>query len=188
MPEYPWFGNRLFHYFFYSQIPFLARLKKGNKRFDNSRDNLASNLKYIYMCTMMDQLPPESQDLEALTKELNRFRSEKENIRKLLGRVGGVASRRNENIVTIIFAVAIAVLLISDVLHHYLEFPYIFPPLFSLALGILLVSLKIIWMMHVQNKASHFQFWILNSLEYRLNDIAKNVNKLERLLLDLQQK
>jgi len=44
----------------------------------------------------------------------------------------------------------------------------------------LLVSIKIIWMMHKSTKVEHFQFWILNSIEFRLNDVAKQVRQLEK--------
>jgi hypothetical protein len=42
----------------------------------------------------------------------------------------------------------------------------------------LMVSLKIIWMMHKQSKVEHFQFWILNSIDFRLNDISKEIRQL----------
>ena len=51
--------------------------------------------------------------------------------------------------------------------------------MFSLGLGVLLVSVKIVWMIHKQAKVEHFQFWILNSIEFRLNDIAKTINRIE---------
>jgi hypothetical protein len=53
------------------------------------------------------------------------------------------------------------------------------PPLFSIELGVLLVSVKIIWMIHKQARVEHFQFWILNSIEFRLNEITKSVRRLE---------
>ena len=55
------------------------------------------------------------------------------------------------------------------------------PPLFSIELGVLLVSVKIIWMIHKQGRVEHFQFWILNSIEFRLNEITKSVRRLEDL-------
>jgi hypothetical protein len=43
----------------------------------------------------------------------------------------------------------------------------------------LLISLKIIWMIHKQTKIDHFQFWILTSIEYQLTEVAKKVKDLE---------
>ena len=34
-------------------------------------------------------------------------------------------------------------------------------------------------MIHEQQKVNHFQFWILTSLEYRINEIYKKVSVLE---------
>ena len=52
----------------------------------------------------------------------------------------------------------------------------------DIAVAILLVSIKIIWMMHKSTKVEHFQFWILNSIEYRLNDVAKQLRHLENTI------
>ena len=42
------------------------------------------------------------------------------------------------------------------------------PPalLFSIELGALLVSVKLVWMIHNQARVEHSQFWILNSLKW----------------------
>lgn len=45
----------------------------------------------------------------------------------------------------------------------------------SLELGLLFVSLKIVWMTRRQSKVEHFQFWILGSIEFRLNAIARQL-------------
>jgi hypothetical protein len=37
-------------------------------------------------------------------------------------------------------------------------------------------------MMHKQIKVEHFQFWILNSIEFRLNDVSKRMSKIEKML------
>jgi len=46
----------------------------------------------------------------------------------------------------------------------------------------LLVSIKIIWMIHKQGKLEHFQFWILNSIEFRLNDVSRRMKDIEKKL------
>jgi hypothetical protein len=76
--------------------------------------------------------------------------------------------------------VAIVLLLVFDVLRHVLTIDLPLPQSFSLEVGVLLVSLNIIWMIHKQTKVEHFQFWILNSIEYRPNDIAKRIQRLEK--------
>ncbi len=35
------------------------------------------------------------------------------------------------------------------------------------------------WMIHKQARVEHFQFWILNSIEFRLNDVSKKLSRIE---------
>lgn len=118
-------------------------------------------------------------DTESLQEELEQFRDEKEKIRELVGQIGGVSSRSRDVTLNVVFLVAIAFLFVIDVSRHLLDIDLPVPPLFSIELGVLLVSAKIVWMLHRQTKVEHFQFWILNSIEYRLNEIAKSVRQLE---------
>jgi hypothetical protein len=50
-------------------------------------------------------------------------------------------------------------------------------------LVLLLVSLKIIWMIHRQTKVDHFQFWVLNSIEFQINMMSKRLRELEERTL-----
>lgn len=120
-------------------------------------------------------------DTAALQEELEQFRKEKEKIRSLVGQIGGVASNKRDRALNILFLVAIALLFAVDVLRHALGLEMPLPPIFSIELGVLLVSVKIIWMIHKQARVEHFQFWILNSIEFRLNEITKAVHRLEDL-------
>jgi hypothetical protein len=119
-------------------------------------------------------------DTETLETELEQFRQEKEKIRSLVGRIGGTASNRRDRIINVLFIGAIALLLVVDTLRHMFDLPIPVSPVLSLELGVLLVSVKIIWMIHKQSRVEHFQFWILNSIEFRLNDISKQIRELER--------
>ena len=117
-----------------------------------------------------------------LVEELEHFRQEKEKIRNLVGQIGGKASRKRDMIVNIVFVIAIASIFALDILRHALNIPVPLTALFSIELGVLLVSIKIVWMIYKQGKVEHFQFWILNSIEFRLNDVAKRLHKIEAKL------
>jgi len=117
-----------------------------------------------------------SQD-DQLREELKKFKEEKEKIRKLVGEIGGKNTVKRDKTISAIFIVAIILLFIVDILRHLLHIEIPLPPLFSIEIGILLVSMKIIWMIHQQSKVNHFEFWILNSIEYRLNDISNRLVK-----------
>lgn len=110
-----------------------------------------------------------------LQEELEQFRAEKEKIRDIVGQIGGVRSRRRETIVNITFIVLMLVLLCLDILRELLQVEVPLPHLFSLELGILLVSIKIVWMIHMHGRVEHFQFWILNSIEFRLDNLCRQL-------------
>ncbi len=117
-----------------------------------------------------------------LQEELEQYRKEKEKIRDLVGQIGGVASARRDKIFNIIFISAICVLFFMDTLRHLLGISIPLSPLFSVELGLLLVSIKIIWMIYKQAKVEHFQFWILNSIEFRVNAISKQLYEIKAKL------
>ncbi len=126
----------------------------------------------------------EEVDQKVLMEELEQFRKEKERIRNLVGQIGGKHSQARDHYINIGFIAAMVILFVLDLLRHafHIEFPL--PPMFSIELAVLLVSIKIIWMIHKGTKVEHFQFWVLNSIEFRLNDIAKRIRKVEEALAE----
>ncbi len=120
-----------------------------------------------------------ARDTQALQGELEQFRKEKEQIKRLVGQIGGAKSNRRDTVFNVVFIGLISVLFVVDVLRHVAHLNVPLPPLFSLELGVLLVSVKIIWMIHKQTKVEHFQFWILNSIEFRLNELGRRLRAIE---------
>lgn len=119
-----------------------------------------------------------------LKAELDNFKREKEKIRQLMGQIGGKEQAERDKWVNIAFIVAITLLAINDIAHHIWHVRVPVDTEFSLVIAILLVSMKIIWMMHKSTKVEHFQFWILNSIEFRLNDVAKQLRNLEKTVVE----
>ncbi|MEI6892537.1 MAG: hypothetical protein V5783_10235 [Pontiella sp.] len=117
-----------------------------------------------------------------LKAELDQFKREKEKIRQLMGQIGGKGAKKQDRWANRFFITAISLLALNDFLHHIFDFNTPIPSLFALEIAVLLVSVKIIWMMHKSTKVEHFQFWILNSIEYRLNDVAKQMRSLEKTI------
>ncbi len=115
-----------------------------------------------------------------LKAELDQFKREKEKIRQLMGQIGGKHAQKKDRNINIGFILAISFIALNDLLHHVFGIHTPIPSLLSLEIAVLLVSLKIIWMMHKATKVEHFQFWILNSIEFRLNDVAKQLRHLEQ--------
>ena len=119
-------------------------------------------------------------EIQNLKEELDSFRQEKEKIRRIMEQVGGARQTKQDVVFNVIFLSALGLLFILDISRHMFHLPVPLPTMFSIEIGVLLVSLKIIWMMHKQTKVEHFQFWILNSIEFRLNDLSKKVEKIRK--------
>lgn len=121
-----------------------------------------------------------NQETEALQHELEQFRKEKERIRALMGQIGGKHEQKRDRLLNRIFVVALLGLFVLDMLRHIFHVEMPLPPMVSIEMGVLMVSLKIIWMMHKQTKVEHFQFWILNSIEFRLSEVVKRLRELDK--------
>ncbi len=124
----------------------------------------------------------ETVDKDVLLEELEQFRKEKERIRQLVGQVGGKHGQRHDRYINLAFIVAMVVLFALDLVRHMFHVKMPLPPMFSIELAVLLVSIKIIWMIHKGSQVEHFQFWVLNSIEFRLNDLSKQMRQIEKKL------
>ena len=109
-----------------------------------------------------------------LEHEMENYKKEQEKIKKLIGSIGSSHSSKNHKIFNaLILIVVLTSFFIGGVLH-------MIPVTLSVEIGVLLVSLKIAWMIHEQQKVNHFQFWILNSIELRLNSLQTNFRKMHK--------
>ncbi len=113
-------------------------------------------------------------DQKFLEHEMENYKREQEKIKKLIGSIGATHSSRNHKILNGIFLIVVVGSFFAGGVLHYIPFNL------SIELGVLLVSIKIAWMIHEQQKVNHFQFWILNSIELRLNSLQTNFRKLQK--------
>jgi hypothetical protein len=119
-------------------------------------------------------------EAEILRQELEHFKTEKERIRKVIGQIGGTTSKRQDRLINAAFLVVVVGLFTFDTVREVTGWALsIIPRFLSMELALLLVSLKIIWMIHRQSKVDHFQFWVLNSIEFQINTISKRLRELE---------
>jgi hypothetical protein len=117
----------------------------------------------------------------ALKEEIAEYNKERDRIKYIIGNIGGKRYSKVDTIVNIVFILIIIALFILEVAFHQI------PAFLSLEIGVLLISAKIIWMIHSQQKTNHFQFWILNSIEFRMNEIIKRIKAIEKELKDLNE-
>ena len=121
----------------------------------------------------MNQKPEILEDeISDLKKELEHFQQEKERIRAIIGKIGGVPKFQTKliNIIFIIIIVGSAV--VSLIGGERLR-------LLMIELATVTLSVKIIYMIHLQMKINHFQFWILSSIEWRVNETIKHMKQLK---------
>lgn len=121
----------------------------------------------------------EELDSIKLREELDQFKKEKEKIRRLMAQIGGKNAEKKDLIANVVFIGAIVLLGVNDVAHYVGGFNVPIHPELSLGIAVFLISVKIVWMMHKATRVEHFQFWILNSIEFRLDDVARHLRRLE---------
>jgi len=120
------------------------------------------------------QMEQTLQDNSPLADEINNFYRERERIRDAIGRIGGIQYSRADTIVNLIFIILVV---------GFFSIELVFKPLpttVSIEIGVFLVSMKIVWMIHANQKFNHFVFWVLNSLEFRMNTNTRLLEDLEK--------
>jgi hypothetical protein len=112
-------------------------------------------------------------DMKDLSREeLEEFVREKEKIRQIVGRIGGKPTTMSKVITVSMIVFILATLVAAPLLPKSLELP-------AVELGIVLLSLKIFFFLQNEAKVTHFQFWMLSSLEWRMNDMAKRLARMD---------
>jgi len=108
---------------------------------------------------------------QELESEIRSFEKERENIRKIIGRIGGAPTPKTRLINVIFIILVLLVFGMSLVWGGRVRF-------FMIEAGILLLSLKLVYFLESHVRLNHFQFWILSSLEWRLDKIDKQLRDL----------
>jgi hypothetical protein len=119
--------------------------------------------------------PSEMSDHEMrdLRKQIEQFKQEKERVRAIVGRVGGMPTV-HVKVLNIVFIVFVAVCLVIT-LYYARSIEIIMGEL-----AIAAVSVKLMYLMHSQARVNHFQLWILSSLEWRLSEMVRDLAEIQR--------
>ena len=112
-------------------------------------------------------------ELDDLKRELEHFEKEKERIRTIVGQVGGAPKSQ----VKLVNALFIVVLVITVAISIVADEKW---RLIMIELATVTLSIKIIYLIHAQMRVAHFEFWILSSLEWRVNEITKQLRLLRK--------
>ena len=114
------------------------------------------------------------QEILDLRKELEHFQKEKERVREIIGKIGGIP-KFHSTLFNWILIIATAICLLISLMIDNLSVRLLMIELASAA-----VSVKIIYLMHCQMRVNHFKVWVLSSIEWRINELTKLVKKNSR--------
>ena len=112
-------------------------------------------------------------ELEDLGKELESFQKEKERIRVIVGKIGGVP-KTQAHVINALFIIIVAISLIVSIIGGKDW------QLLMIEMATVTLSIKIIYLIHSQMRVAHFEFWILSSLEWRINEIMKQLREVRK--------
>jgi len=113
-------------------------------------------------------------DLKDLSREeLEEFVQEKEQIRKIVGQIGGRPTTLGKVVNWGMLFVILLTLVAAPFIPKELELP-------AIEIGLILISIKIFIFLHNEAKVIHFQFWMLSSLEWRMNEISKRLSQIDK--------
>lgn len=106
---------------------------------------------------------------EELKKELEDFYQKKQKLRKLVEK-----QAKKEMLFNVTFLIVVLGFFILGAILKHID------ATLSLEIAILLVSVKMVWMIYEQQKANHFFFWILSTLEHEVNQLHVTIHTLKR--------
>ena len=110
------------------------------------------------------------EELGDLKHELDNFQQEKERVRAIVGKIGGVPTFHTKLINTVFIIILIASVVISMMGGEKLRS-------LMIEVAVIALSIKIIYMIHCQMRVNHFKLWMLSSIEWRLNEMMKLIRK-----------
>lgn len=111
----------------------------------------------------------------SLEEEIEEFKKQREKVRQIVGQIGGKPTFMKKIFNVIFILLVVVCFALSLIAKGRTEF-------LILEVLVLLVSAKFIYFLFLQAKITHFQFWILSSIEWRVNDIIKKLNDIDKRL------
>lgn len=109
-------------------------------------------------------------EIRDLKQSLESFEKEKERVRAIIGTIGGVPSFHTKLINGLFLIIIVGAGVLSIFSGDSMR-------LLMVELTTVMLSVKIIYMMHVQMRVNHFKFWILSAIEWRIGEIMSEIKK-----------
>jgi len=121
----------------------------------------------------------ESRDADddlVLAEEIEQFSKDREKIDLFLKAVNRTKLGPMGRIVDVAFIVALFTLFFARFVFNWIN------DVLSLEFGVLLVSLKIIWLMKIQSNYNHFMFMLMHASEFKQNLTLQRLDEIESKL------
>jgi len=112
-------------------------------------------------------------EISDLKQALENFEQEKERVRAIIGKIGGVPQFHTKLINALFIVIIIVAGTISIFSGDRLR-------LLMVELTTVMLSVKIIYMIHIQMRVNHFKFWILSAIEWRINEMTFQIKQLTK--------
>jgi len=112
-------------------------------------------------------------EISDLKQAMEHFEQEKERVRAIIGSIGGVPQFRTKLINALFIVIIIVAGAISVFSGDRLR-------LLMVELTMVMLSIKIIYMIHIQMRVNHFKFWILSAIEWRINEMTVQLKQLNK--------
>jgi ABC-type multidrug transport system fused ATPase/permease subunit len=122
---------------------------------------------------MEDKKNNSKDEISDLKQALENFEQEKERVRAIIGSIGGVPKFSTKLMNILFIAIIIAAGGVSIIADEKLR-------LLMIELTTVMLSVKIIYMIHIQTRVNHFKFWILSAIEWRINEMMVQIKQLNR--------
>jgi hypothetical protein len=122
---------------------------------------------------MEDKHQKTNDEISDLKQALENFEQEKERVRAIIGSIGGVPKFRTKLTNVLFIVVIIAAGTVSIFADEKLR-------LLMIELTTIMLSVKIIYMIHIQTRVNHFKFWILSAIEWRINEMMIQIKQITR--------
>ena len=122
---------------------------------------------------MEDKNNNNKDEISDLKQALENFEQEKERVRAIIGSIGGVPKFRTKLMNILFIVIIIAAGGVSIIADEKLR-------LLMIELTTVMLSVKIIYMIHIQTRVNHFKFWILSAIEWRINEMMVQIKQLNR--------
>lgn len=102
--------------------------------------------------------------------EIASYAKESARIKRVLDAINGNTRTLGNKLVNVVFFIGILALVLLRFVFNITN------DILSLELGIIFLSVKMMWMMYMQSKHEHFLFWILHTIEFEQHEILRRLD------------